>query len=239
MINFKKLRDSLARLGSPFLIRTRQDIADIAALQRISRCFASPSYIPWTSYALRPSAVECLLNEAVINKRSHAVELGGGISSLYLASVLGRQGGRVTIIDHDQNWLSIIESMMKSTSIAPTAYQTVHAPLKEQTFGGKTYSYFDAEAIISALTGSKIDMVLVDGPPAKPGSMTRYPAMEILLPHLADDFTIFLDDIFRRDELLIAQEWAKEFHLRLNMPERIGGLAVFSPKRSRRDYVIA
>jgi hypothetical protein len=234
----KGMKRLIAKMGSSLVLRARQDIADVAALQRINRIVKLPDYFPWTSYALRPSAIECIVNDIIINKRFHIVEFGGGVSSLYIASVLNKHGGRMIIIDHDKAWLNMLNESLQAASIPEAVFQSVYAPLREQTFGNHTCVYYDKESISSAMGTLKVDAILVDGPPAKAGCMTRYPAMNIIHPILSENCIVYLDDIFRKDEYIIAKKWAKDFNFSLEMPEMIGGLAILRPKVLRGDEKI-
>ena len=55
----------------------------------------------------------------------------------------------------------------------------------------------------------KIDLLLVDGPPRKPGEDSRHPAIPVLLHHLAPGCKIILDDATPLDR--IHSRWFDEF----------------------------
>ena len=238
-VNFMSaIRKFLARCGSPLQARVRQDLADVAALHRLRYCTELENYIPWTQYALRPSAVEAILNEIVIHQRRHVLELGGGISSIYQASLLNRVGGKLVVIDHDQAWIDLLSGMLNRQGNLGSTVTLVHAPLKSQIIADRKYIYYAREAVDLALDNSKFDVLLVDGPPSVSGQMSRYPALPVLHGFLEDDYVIFLDDTFRADEAATAKRWSQLFRLRMYEPERIGGFAILRPQNTRKNFQI-
>lgn len=50
-------------------------------------------HVPWTDTSLRPGAMQLVLNDVVLSRRTAVVEFGSGVSTLYLGHVLAQQGG--------------------------------------------------------------------------------------------------------------------------------------------------
>ncbi|HST38530.1 MAG TPA: hypothetical protein VLK58_03435 [Conexibacter sp.] len=71
---------------------------DLVALQVLRPLLDTGGYLPWSSGAMRPSALVTICNEIVLGGRRRIVELGSGTSTLLLARLLREQGdgGRST-----------------------------------------------------------------------------------------------------------------------------------------------
>ena len=61
------------------------------------------------------------------------------------------------------------------------------------------------------MPASKIDMLVIDGPPVSVGPLARYPVGPNLFPRLSAGATVFLDDTEREDEKRIVERWMQEF----------------------------
>jgi len=61
------------------------------------------------------------------------------------------------------------------------------------------------------IQNKRIDMLVIDGPPAHLNHYARYPAGHLLLPLLNENGAVFLDDVDRHDEQEIIQRWVSEF----------------------------
>lgn len=136
------------------------------------------------------------------------VELGSGVSTLLVASVLAERGaGRLLSVDHDPHFAAATRERLGQGDAARA--EVVVAPLREQTFGGTTVEWYDVEAILAALPEEPIELLVVDGPPAI-STWSRWPAIELLAPHLAPGAVVLLDDGRRRHERRTALRWARE-----------------------------
>lgn len=209
---------------------------DILAMQQLEPI--SSDYLPWNPYAIRPSGLIKILNEIVINQRKSILECGGGISTIYMAKILRERGGRIHTIEHDLGWIEILKQLLSSqnlldyVSIISAPLQTSPINFQENTSG----LWYDLNAIRNALEGIKIDLLLVDGPPAHSKSIryARYPAVPLLKQYLAEDYTIVLDDIGRTGEQQIAAKWQQELEISFQKYPIQGGVAIAS---SQKNYV--
>ncbi len=77
---------------------------------------------------MRPSGVTALLNDIVLNQRKTVVECGGGVSSLYIATLLADIGGHLWIVEHDEGWKSVLEESLQRKGIARSV-TVILAPL--------------------------------------------------------------------------------------------------------------
>jgi hypothetical protein len=73
---------------------------------------------------------------------------------------------------------------------------------------GRSWSWYELTRL--QLPG-KIDLLIVDGPPAGIGLNARYPAIPLLYEHLNSAAQIFVDDGDRPDETETAERWRKQF----------------------------
>jgi predicted O-methyltransferase YrrM len=165
-------------------------------------------YLPWTASALRPAAMVQLVNEVLINQRRTVVELGAGLSTLYLAQVLAGTGGQLISFEDDAGWADIVRGQLAQLGLAGAA-RIIVAPLGASKHSQGGLEWYDEAAVSTALAGLTPDMVLIDGPPAfAPGkALARYPALPMVLPRLAKRCAVVLDDCDRAGERQVLAAW--------------------------------
>lgn len=199
------MKDKIKRMLWEYFL---SGIRDGLAMQRLSPLV--DGYLPWSSSTLSATAVETVLNEIVVNGRSKIVECGGGVSTVYIASLLSSQGreGHLYTIEHDSEWLQVVERLLSERGLSDRV-TVVHAPLREVgvSWGGEMW--YDTESVKSEIPTSGVDFILVDGPPAhrQENSHSRYPAIPILKEVLDDRYSVLLDDIDRQAEREIIESW--------------------------------
>lgn len=190
----------------------RQDILAMQALAPIS-----PVYLPWNPSAMRPSAVAALLNDVVLNRRHNVVELGSGISTIYLSRLMRRIGGKLHTVEHDEVWAGLLEHQLRAEGLQDVV-KVLHAPLAPTSHGwGDAATHWYDETVIDKLTiGDRIDLLVVDGPPAYRARLrhARYPALPFFADSLAPGAAAIVDDIRRRGEQEVVERWEREFPLR-------------------------
>jgi predicted O-methyltransferase YrrM len=167
------------------------------------------TYLPWSQSAMRPCAIQMLLNETLVNSRRHVVELGSGISTTFLAQLLKTRGGQLISVDHDESWMSLVGDLLEQAGVADVV-TLVHAPLCPTQTPWGTSEWYDPARL--ADIRELIDLLVIDGPPANSaGSVyARYPALPHFLAQLAPDAAVVLDDINRRGEWRIVRRWERE-----------------------------
>ncbi len=250
------------RVLNKYLLDGMRDRKDMLALEALAPL--SFSYLPWSQAAMRPSGLVAVLNDIVINGRSHVVECGSGISTFYIARLLKQRGGHIHTIEHDEAWAGLLEKSLEAEGLSEHA-TVVFAPLAETRHSWNGSLWYDEDKLgcITANGGSpkskvqgprskvqspasdfgpstldlgqgKIDLLLVDGPPAygKELRHARYPAVPFFKDHLAQDYTVVLDDINRLGEQEIVERWERELGIKFDRRFIDGTIAVGRPRRS-------
>jgi len=173
----------------------------------------STTYLPWTKSAMRPSGLVAVLNEITINQRKCIVECGGGISTFYIARLLKENGGHIHTIEHDQQWCQLLEQELAKENLSECV-SVIFAPLSNSKIDIKqdNTDWYDLSTLEEQLSSLKIDLLIVDGPPAYEDKkqLSRYPAVPFLSTYFAKDYTIILDDINRPGEQEILQTWEQQ-----------------------------
>ena len=161
-----------------------------------------PRFFARSSAAIDAHSLLLVVNDAFINAKRTVVELGAGWSTFVLASVLKESGGRLVSVEHHERWRDLIKARLAAEGLAETV-ELIHAPLAN--------GWYDEAVLKDGLKGRDIDLLLVDGPPAKGKGQgnARAPALPFLLRNLAPTATIFLHDIDRKGERAIAIDWAE------------------------------
>lgn len=218
-----RLRGALDRLG------TIQQNASVDTLAMQVLAPLSPTYLPWTPSAMRPSGLVAVLNDIVVNRRTRIVECGAGISTVYIARLLAQLGssGRLTAVEHNAVWAGTVRALLAREGLNGVA-TVVHAPLAPFAGALDGSTWYDECVLADIRNGGSIDLLVVDGPPAfaRGFSRARYPAVPFFQTTLAPDFTVILDDIDRAGERDIARRW--ERLLRVPFERRVlrGGIAI-------------
>ena len=141
------------------------------------------------------------------NKPETIVECSSGTSSLVLSRCCQlNQSGHVYSLENGRQFVDQTQQQLNSFSL--TGYGDVlHAPLKDVEIAGDVFQWYD----LSGFSVTEIDVLSIDGPPGFIQKFSRYPALPLLYPLLAEQCVIFLDDAARDDEQIIVERWLKEY----------------------------
>ena len=151
------------------------------------------------------------------------VELGSGTSTL----VLAKSGAKKIIsLDHSPEFGAQTRAMLEAHKVRGVEIR-IHE-LESYPSGYKWY----AKSTFKGL--SKIDLLVIDGPPSSTNPDARYPALEHLIPLLSPNATIILDDADRDEERKLADAItaALPSHA-LTMLTHEKGTAVISPRAGK------
>ena len=192
-------------------------------------------YLPWGAGAMRPAGLVTVCNDIVMNQRRRIVELGSGVSTVLLARLLAQrppQGGfLMAAVEHDALWARWVREQLDREGIG-TDVTVVRAPLLAHPRADHGLRWYDEAALTKglreALGAERIDLLLVDGPPAHaPGlGVARYPALPVLGDRLAAGGTVVLDDAERPGEQEVLRRWEHETGLAFDRSPERGGIAV-------------
>ncbi len=133
------------------------------------------------------------------------VDLGSGQSSVWMAAAMRTAGydGRVIGVDHDEVYAQGTRELARRQGVEDWL-TVVHAPLREQVIEGRSVRWYDLDALAGL---EDIDLLCIDGPPGQGTSHARWPALPALHGRLSAKATIVLDDMIRRDEQEILEDW--------------------------------
>jgi hypothetical protein len=217
------IRDKFRRHALPYDIRLR--LADLRALALLSGL--GLGWLPWSGSALAPSTLLRVLNEVRINRRRTVLELGAGLSTLYLAKVLRQEGGVLFSVEHDAVWMEMVAGWLRQEGLEDVV-RLIYAPVDDEFEGSGGLRWYRRDVISKELADAKVKLLLVDGPPAHSRrlSLCRFPALPFLNRWLDDDFCVVLDDATRSGERDVSKRWATEFGLKFECSADTGYAAI-------------
>ena len=180
---------------------------------QINQLFTNaPFFIPLSEWAISPSAIAHVLNDIVVNDRKSIIEFGSGASTFYIAKLLKSNKIEASFFSVESNvkWANQIKKQLEFLDL--TNYVTVIiSPIKSVDRSlalGDQKVWYDVDVLNEHLKDThSIDLVLVDGPFGGLTPNSRFSAVPYLKDKLAETYAIFLDDIDRREEKFIFENW--------------------------------
>lgn len=205
------------------LFHYQQDLYGLSLLRPLTEKFSVPPL--FTGHAIRPIELAMIINDLVINRRKSVVELGAGVTTLYVAKAIEVYSldCKVYTVDENQEWLDMMRDLLLAENISDSV-TFIQAPVKPYDEG----HWYDKETVATALKDAPpIECLVVDGPFAGPegGVNNRYAALPELYDKLGERCIVFLDDTNRPGEKAIAERWSKEFDLQFRYGYGSFGLA--------------
>lgn len=189
--------------------RLREIWEDSLAMQYLAPL--KGNYLPWSSYALRPSGLVQILNTILIRKHLTVVECGGGVSTLYIARLFKQNhpSGQLYCIENNLDWLNLLKDLLFREELNHYV-KLIYAPLAPCPMALDNLNWYDQEKIRQQLAEDvSIDCLFVDGPPAYREEIqySRFPALPFFQKQLSATGTVILDDINRAGEQEIVRRW--------------------------------
>lgn len=158
----------------------------------------------WAMDALFAEQLLALVDEG----RENIVELGSGHSTLLIARRLEAIGrGRLVAFDHLAEFAARTRGWIEAEGLAHRA-TVVHAPIEDRQVEGERRPWYSAPAMDPALPDT-IDLLIVDGPPAKLHRDIRWASVPALQERLAPGAAILMDDGDRPPERRAAFDWRR------------------------------
>jgi predicted O-methyltransferase YrrM len=187
--------------------------ADLHAWHVLRPLLDRGGYLPWTEGALAPAALATVCNEIALAGRRTIVELGSGISTVVIARLLRERGGRIDSLEHDRRWAALVRTHLQRERLEDLA-SVIETSLRPHPLGRGGAPWYDEVAL--AGLPDRIDLLLVDGPPAYGEGMaeSRYPALPLLAGRLSQGALVILDDAERPGERAILAAWEAELPFR-------------------------
>lgn len=171
----------------------------------------SAPWLPWTGDSMQPTALVALLKDIVFNDRRTIVELGGGISTIYIGRLLAQRGrGQLYTVEEDESWAATFLRPHIERERLGERVSVVVAPPAACSLGSGDAPWYSSDAL-EPLGRDGIDLLIVDGPIAARYPTIRYPALPYFFDVLADDGLVALDDISRKGESEIIRRWERDF----------------------------
>lgn len=191
----KRLKAALASLTNTIALLPELDIKGVV-----------PSF-PHQGFGITGEEAAFLFHMIRRQRPRLILELGSGSSTVLFAAALraNANGGRLISIEHDSEHAKRTIELLEQAQLAHHV-EVVLAPLIDVELGGRTFQWYDLGPLLRTLEG-RIDLLFIDGPPGKVQSLSRYPALPMLAPHLAPGAVVVVDDGAREDEARMVELW--------------------------------
>lgn len=204
--NEKRLR-KISQLSNQWL--KTETVKEVESLMRLQEMFDIDPLSPLLGgWAMDPAAMLALVDHISSTKPERVLELGSGVSTMWIAMALKRNGrGKLISIDHLDKFADRSRAAVALHGLQDVAEIRV-AHLQEIEVDGNLYDWYDPK-VLEDISG--IDLLLVDGPPGGTGPLARYPAIPLLRECLTAGAIVVVDDSSRPDEAKMMRLW-KERH---------------------------
>jgi predicted O-methyltransferase YrrM len=178
-----------------------------------------------SDWSLAPGDLTAITELIATNGLRTVVELGAGWSTLALAETVARQGGTLISVEHDEAWAARVRESLAEANFRDVV--VIAAPLEPHPLAPGGPPWYAGDALTALPAG--IDLLVVDGPPGGDPKVagSRYPALPALLPKLAGDALVVLDDADRPGEREVLRRWEADTGFRFRRREG-GRIAVGS-----------
>jgi predicted O-methyltransferase YrrM len=186
---------------------TESLFAQIQALLALERKLGLIEALPpMRGWAGSPDFLLIVADEILARKPQTVMECSSGVSTLVVARCLQMNGaGHVYSLEHNPDYAGKTRKLLDKYDLVEWA-TVLDAPLQTKHTGAPWY---DEEVIPKDL--APIEILIVDGPPSQTAPLARFPALPRLLPRMAKDAIVIVDDADREDEQEIVKRWKQLF----------------------------
>lgn len=194
-------------------LETQRQVQALLLLDKMVRVEAAVP--PMGGWAASPDLL-VLCVQAVRDLRPRvALECGSGLSTLYLALAIEQSDlpTRLVSLEHQADFVERTRALLRRHGVEHRV-DVRHAPLVPSGLPGHDTPWYDAAALADL---HDVGLLLVDGPPSTVGHLPRYPALPLLLDRLSEDCLVLVDDLDRPSDQEVAQRWAAELPLTLEV----------------------
>jgi predicted O-methyltransferase YrrM len=184
-----------------------------ALISLYARLRPSTELPPFRDWAISPDLGRRIVELIIQERPTHVLEVGCGTSTVIAAQAMKSIGhGHLTSLEQDARFADITIRMLEDRGLESWA-TIIHAPLVDTAIGSETWKWHD---LSSAELPSRIDLLIVDGPPGSTGHFARYPAVPLLKDRMSPEAAVILDDTLRPEDAAVVERWLSEsFDLRL------------------------
>lgn len=160
---------------------------------------------PMRGFAVSPDLALDLVERILAGTATNVVETGSGTSTLLMALALEKaDGGHVWAIEHEPDYAEATRRLLAEFGCTGRA-TVIDAPLVDHDVAGESFPWYDITSL--PIEPASIDLLLVDGPPAATGPLSRFPALPLLRDRLRPGAVVLLDDARRADEHEVVERW--------------------------------
>lgn len=193
-------------------VSVREDIdqahRQLEAFFSLTACLKLAAPLPrMQGWPITPEVANVLITLVQDRKPRRIVEIGSGVSTLILGYAQRQySSGTVISLEHDSDFAEKTRASIRRHGLCDVA-TLLDAPLRPIEIMGRSWMWYgipDQERL------GPIDLLVIDGPPADSVPDVRYPAVPLLLPFLAPDAIVVVDDCIRRGEQEIVARWLNE-----------------------------
>lgn len=184
-------------------------------------------------WAASPDFLIEIAKHALKEKPRCIVECSSGASTIVLARCAQISNtGHVYSLEHDAKFAEITRNNLEDSGLSDWATVIV-APLEP----GEVDIASDWYASSGYRDLRNIDLLVIDGPPATPNELARYPAIPKLIERFANNAAIYLDDSGRPGETTIISKWLSDDRLSLHRKIELekGGVELRFSKQAIED----
>jgi len=129
------------------------------------------------------------------------VEMGSGMSTVWIAGLLAGRDLRLVSLEHDEDCLQRTSEMLVHAGVRDKV-DLRFAPLVMRDVDGEEHLWYSNTDGLD-----DVALLVVDGPPKATSRLARFPAVPLLAPVMADGALVILDDAQRSVEKEISQRW--------------------------------
>jgi predicted O-methyltransferase YrrM len=203
---------SLLALGRKWyreLLRSQRSQTEHLRAVTVLSCALDGPPVYWSAEALAPESLHLILHVTRCLRVRSVLELGSGVSTLYIANLLkSLGGGMVDSFDHEERWARLTEANLADHGLRDMARIRI-AALESTDLRNETVVWYSLPPFPAGLV---YDLIIVDGPPAsreKPHA--RLPALYRLRHLMGSKSVLVLDDVNRDWEAHVASRWERDF----------------------------
>ncbi len=158
------------------------------------------------NWAISPDLAALLVNKILHEKPKVILSAGSGVSDLIIGYCLKQiGGGKLISLEHDKKYYELSKNNIETHKLTKFV-KVIYAPLKKVKIARKEWHNYDYKLPVK----TKIDLFLVDGPPANTQDLARYPVLHNFKSNFTKNTSIILDDGIREEEKEIVNMWLKE-----------------------------